>query len=178
MNGIIEKYKTEVIPALQKDFGHKNATSVPQIDKVVVNVGVGKAKDSNMIELAEKTIRRITGQHPVKTKAKKSIAGFKLREGTVVGLTVTLRGKKMTDFIEKLIHVTFPRVRDFRGLSVKSFDEQGNLSIGLKEHMAFPEIRPDEVEQVHGIEVTIKTTADNAEEGAALLKGLGFPFKK
>ena len=145
--------------------------------KVIVHVGTGAGvKDAKFLETAEATLRRITGQVPVKTIAKKSIANFKIREGMVVGLKVTLRGRRMEDFLTKLINVALPRVRDFRGISPKVVDRTGNAAIGFKEHLVFPEIRTDEVERVHGLEVIIDTTATTQAEGVALLRHLGFPF--
>ncbi len=172
-------YNKEVIPKLKKEFGYKNVNAVPTIKTITLNVGLGQGlKDARYLETAENTLSRITGQKPVMTKARKSIAGFKIREGNTVGMKVTLRGKRMWDFLEKLIKVSLPRVRDFRGLPPKAFDRSGNYSIGFKEHMAFPEIRSDEIELVHGLQVTIGTTAKNSQEGKALLKNLGLPLKK
>ncbi|MBU0531472.1 MAG: 50S ribosomal protein L5 [Candidatus Uhrbacteria bacterium] len=174
-----EKYKKEVIPALQEQFGIANVMAVPKIEKVTINVGLGKdLKDSHYQEVVEDTLRRISGQNPVKTKARKSIAGFKIREGMVVGMKVSLRGKRMWDFLDKLVNVTFPRVNDFRGIDPKVIDRGGNFSYGFKEHIAFPEINPDEIDSLHGLEVVISTNADSKEEGLALFKSLGFPFKE
>ncbi|HAH03950.1 TPA: 50S ribosomal protein L5 [Candidatus Komeilibacteria bacterium] len=174
-----EKYNQEVIKAMKAQFGYKNNLAVPKIVKVTLNVGVGRAKDDpKAIEVAESTLSRISGQKPVVAKAKKSISAFKLREGMNVGLKVTLRGQRMWDFLTKLVGISLPRVRDFRGLSVKSVDQQGNLNLGFKENIMFPEIRPDEVEKIHGLEVSITTTADSYEAGLALFGLLGFPFKK
>ncbi|MBD3359712.1 MAG: 50S ribosomal protein L5 [Candidatus Buchananbacteria bacterium] len=174
-----EYYKKEVAPQLKESFGYTNNLAVPKLKKVVLNAGLGKGvKDSSFMETVENTLTRITGQKPVKTKAKKSISNFKIREGMVIGMKVTLRGETMYDFIEKLIKITLPRVRDFRGLSLKSIDKEGNLNIGIKEHIAFPEIQADEIEKLHGLEMAIVTTAKNREEGEALFKALGFPFKK
>jgi len=173
-----EKYQKEISPKLKEEFGYKNNLQVPKLDKVVLNSGLGKGlKDSAFIENVESTLTRISGQKPVKTKAKKSISNFKIREGMEIGMKVTLRGKRMYDFIEKFIKVTLPRVRDFRGLNPKSVDKEGNLNIGIKEHIAFPEIKADEIEKLHGLEVTVVTTAKTKKEGLALLKALGFPFK-
>lgn len=172
-------YKKEVVPKLQKDFGYKNIQAVPVVKYVTVNIGLGAGlKDAKFLETTEKTLRRITGQKPVQTKARKSISGFKIREGMVVGEKVTLHGLRMWDFLEKLIKVTCPRVRDFQGLSVKSFDGQGNYSIGFKEHIAFPEIRSDEIELIHGLQVTVGTSAKTNKEAEALLRHLGFPLKQ
>jgi len=174
-----EKYQKETREFLKKEFGFKNLMAVPKILKVTVNVGIGKAKDDpKMIETAENTIKRITGQQPVYTKSKKSISAFKVREGMKVGLKVTLRGNRQWDFLEKLVRVSFPRVRDFRGLSPKIVDKQGNLNIGFKEHIVFPEIKSDEIEKIHGLEVAITTTAGTYAKGLALFKHLGFPFQE
>ncbi len=175
---LLTKYKNTVVPAMKKRFGYKNNLRVPKLDKVVLNVGLSQnSKDQKYILMVEDTLKRITGQKPVPKKAKKSISEFKIRQGQVIGLVVTLRGPRMYDFLDKLINLTLPRVRDFRGLREKSFDGQGNFSIGFRENIAFPEINPNEVEKLHGIEVTIGTTAKNNEEGLALLKLLGFPFR-
>ena len=174
-----EIYKKEIIPKLKEAFGYKNALQVPKIEKVVLNVGVGKGlKDKAFIENVTSTLTRISGQKPVETKAKKSISNFKIREGQVVGMKVTLRGQRMYDFLEKLINISLPRVRDFRGLSLKALDKDGNLNIGIKEHIAFPEIKADEIEKLHGLEIAIITTAKTKKEGEALLKAFGFPFKE
>ncbi len=174
-----EIYKKEIIPELKKEFGYKNNMQVPKLEKVVLNAGLGKGlKDSTFIDNVENTLTRITGQKPIKTKAKKSISNFKIREGMVIGMKVTLRDKRMFDFIEKLIKITLPRVRDFRGLSLDSVDKEGNLNIGIKEHISFPEIKADEIERLHGLEIAIVTTAKDKKEGIALFKALGFPFKK
>jgi large subunit ribosomal protein L5 len=172
-------YKTEVVPKLKSEFGYNNIHAVPTVSSVILNVGLGAGvKDAKYIETAEKTLTRITGQKPVQTKARKSVSGFKIREGSVVGMKVTLRGKRMWDFLEKLIKVSLPRVRDFRGLSQKAFDGQGNYSIGFKEHIAFPEIRSDEIERIHGLQVTIATSAQTNAESKSLLTHLGLPLKK
>ena len=179
MHRLIEKYKKEVQPVLKEKFGYKNNMAVPGIEKVVVNVGTGPGlKDPKFNEVVYDTLTRITGQKPVKTKAKKSISNFKIRAGLVVGTMVTLRGKRMNDFVDKLINITLPRVRDFRGLDTKSVDAQGNLNISFKEHVSFPEIKADEVEKIHGLQVTIVTSAKNKEEGLELFKLLGFPFQQ
>jgi len=172
-------YKQEVLPKLRSEFGYKNVHSVPTLKSVTLNVGLGAGlKDAKIIETAEKTLTKISGQKPVNTKARKSIATFKIREGNVVGMKVTLRGKRMWDFMEKLIKVSLPRVRDFRGLSRKAFDGQGNYSIGFKEHIAFPEIHSDEIDLIHGLQVTIATSATTDEESMSLLTHLGLPLKK
>lgn len=173
-----ESYQKQVIPQLKKEFGYKNIFQVPKIEKVVLNVGLGRGlKDSSFIETVESTLTRISGQKPVKTKAKKSISNFKIRAGMDIGMKVTLRGKRMYNFVEKLIKVTLPRVRDFRGLPTEKIDNKGNLNIGIKEHISFPEIKADEIEKLHGLEVAVITNAKNKEEGLALFKALGFPFK-
>lgn len=172
-----ERYQKEIVPALKSKFGITNANAVPKVTSVTVSVGLSQGiKDPKILEVVEQTLRRITGQQPVKTKAKKSIASFKLREGQVVGMMVTMRGKRMWDFLTRLNAFTFPRIRDFRGISSKMIDGRGNMSIGFRENLAFPEIRPDEVERVHGLQVTVSTTAGTRERGDALLRALGFPF--
>ncbi len=176
---LLETYRTKVAPALQKEFGFKNLYAVPTIKKITLNVGLGKGlKDAKYLEAAEKTLRSITGQSPVKTKARISISTFKIRKGMVVGMKVTLRGKRMWDFLEKMITLSLPRVRDFRGLPSDAFDGQGNYSIGFSEHISFPEIATDEVETIHGLQVTVATNADTDAEARALLKGLGLPIKE
>lgn len=174
-----ERYSKEIAPALAKELGIKNPMAVPTVSAVSVSVGLSQgSKDAKLLETVEQTLTRITGQRPVKTKAKQSIASFKIRQGMVVGTRVTLRGPRMWHFLEKLLSVTMPRIRDFRGISSKGVDEGGNLSIGFREFLAFPEIRPDEVERLHGLEVTITTTAGNRARGLALLKALKVPFHK
>ncbi len=172
-------YQDKVVAEMKKQFNYKSVMQVPKITKVVLNVGVGKfLKEANFVENVEKTLNKITGQKPVRTKAKTSISNFKVREGMEVGVMVTLRGARMYDFLEKLIKVTFPRVRDFRGISDKGFDRRGNFSIGFKENLAFPEVKVEEVDKIHGLQININTTAKNKEEGKALLSHLGFPFVK
>lgn len=174
-----ELYKKKILPEIKSKFGYKNDFEAPKINKVVVNVGIGKfSKDKAYIENVVSSLSRITGQKPVLTKSKKSISGFKVREGSIVGAMATLRGKRMYDFLEKLVHVAFPRIRDFRGLDTKGVDSKGNLSIGFREHLAFPEIKADEVDKIHGMEVCISTTAKTKDDGLELFKLLGFPFKK
>jgi large subunit ribosomal protein L5 len=175
---IVERYKKEVIPEMKKIFGYKNDLAVPQLVKAVINVGVGRAlKDDKFLDHVTNTLIRITGQKPVMTKAKKSISAFKIRAGMVVGLKVNLRGRRMYDFVDKLINVALPRVRDFRGLEARSIDNRGNLTIGFPEHLVFPEIKSDEVEKLHGLEVVIDTNAKSQQEGLTLFKLLGFPIK-
>lgn len=176
-NNLLEHYRKQAIPAMQAEFKLKNTLAVPRLLKVVINIGLSQSnKDSKMADVAVKTLNRITGQKPVLTKAKKSISNFKIRQGMVVGAMVTLRGQRMYDFVEKFTRVALPRVRDFRGLSPKSIDAQGNLSVGFKEHLIFPEIRSDEVEAIHGLEVSIATSAKNREQGKKLFELMGFPF--
>jgi len=174
-----ELYQKEILPKMKEKFGYKNNMAAPKISKVTLNVGVGRfSKDEAYLKEVEKTLINISGQKPVRIKAKQSISGFKIREGMIVGIKVILRNQRMEDFIEKLVHITFPRTRDFRGLSLKSIDKQGNFTIGIKEHLAFPEIHPDAVDNVHGLEICISTTAKTKEEGMELFKLTGFPFKK
>jgi large subunit ribosomal protein L5 len=164
---------------LKQQRGFENVMQVPRLEKVTINVGLGKSiKDSGFIDSVEASLTHIAGQKPVRTLAKKSISNFKLREGMPIGMKVTLRGDKMYDFLEKLIHITLPRVRDFRGINTKAVDASGNLTIGIKENIAFPEIKADAIERMHGLEVTITTTADNREDGLALFQAIGIPFKK
>lgn len=174
-----EYYLKKVVPGLIAEFHYKNNLQAPRLEKVILNVGLSKGlKDATFIDTVESTLTRISGQKPAKTKAKKSISNFKIRQGMVIGMKVTLRGKRMYDFIEKLIKVTLPRVRDFRGLDWHSLDKKGNLSIGIKEHISFPEIRSDEIEKLHGLEIAIVTTAKDQEHAKALFLALGFPFKQ
>ncbi|MDO8499940.1 MAG: 50S ribosomal protein L5 [bacterium] len=178
-NNLYKKYKEVVVPALQKELGLKNIMQVPRVNKVVVNAGIGRfIKEPHFIENVEKTFANITGQKPVRTLSKKAISNFKIREGQEIGVMVTLRGPKMYHFLEKLLNVTFPRVRDFRGISDKGFDQNGNYTIGFKENVAFPEIKAGDVEKIHGLQLIINTTAHTKAEGRALLAGLGFPFTK
>ncbi len=174
-----KKYDEEVIDALKKEFKYENVHQIPKLNKVVINMGVGEAcHNSKLAEVIVAQLTKIAGQRAVATKAKKSIASFKLREGMPVGCMVTLRGERMYDFIQKLICVVLPRIRDFRGISSKSFDGRGNYTLGLKEQSLFPEISYDEIDTVLGMNISIITTANTDEEGRALLKYLGMPFKK
>lgn len=178
LHPVLKRYRETVVPALKERFEISNLNAVPRLEKVVLNIGLGKVQgDAKAIETAQLTLIRISGQKPVLTKARKSISAFKLREGTVIGAKVTLRGPRMLDFIGKLVNVTLPRVRDFQGLDPKGFGQSGNYTLGFKENLAFPEIKSDEVERLHGLEVTIVTTATTPEQGLALLTGLGFPFR-
>jgi large subunit ribosomal protein L5 len=168
-----------VKPELMKKFGYASPMAVPRIEKVVINQGLGEAKDdSKVLDKAAKELSLIALQKPVITKAKKSISNFKLRQGMPIGLKVTLRGARMYTFLEKLVHVALPRIRDFRGINPNSFDGRGNYNLGIKEQLVFPEITYDMVDQVRGMDITIVTTAKNDEEARALLEGLGFPFRK
>ncbi len=172
-------YKEKIKPQLKAKLDLKNDFAVPKVEKVVVNAGVGKTlKDAKLLDSIIEDLKRITGQSPVKTIAKKSIAGFKIRENQVVGVTVTLRGQRMYDFLEKLIRVALPRVRDFKGVDPKSFDGKGNYSIGLREHIVFPETSPEHLEHTFGFEVNIRTNAGNDKAAHELLKSLGFPFRQ
>ena len=173
------KYKSTIAPALKSEFGFKNPMMVPTLSKVIVNMGVGDAaRDSKLIEGAIRDLVTITGQKPQVTKARKSIAQFKLREGQPIGAHVTLRGDRMWEFADRLLSIALPRIRDFRGLSPKQFDGRGNYTFGLTEQVVFPEIEQDKVDRPRGMDITFVTTAKNDAEGRALLKALGFPFKE
>ena len=172
------RYREEVLPRLRQELGYANAMEVPRLQKVVINMGVGDAlKDARMLEAATQDLAVIAGQRPVVTKARKSIAGFKLREGMSIGAKVTLRGDRMWEFVDRLITVAIPRIRDFRGLSRRSFDGHGNYTLGLTEQLIFPEVDYDKVVKVRGMDITVATTAQTDDEGRALLIGLGFPFE-
>ena len=176
---LLEKYRKEVVPSLIEKFGYKNVMAVPKIEKAVVNVGFGKrASESAMIEKIIEGLAEITGQRPIMTKARLSIAGFKLREGVAIGAKTTLRSTRMYDFIDRLISVALPRSRDFRGIDPKSIDPRGNLSIGIKENNIFPEVSYESLKDVFGLEVTVTTTAKTLEEGEELVRLMGFPIKK
>ena len=179
MNRLNQKYKETVVPALMKQFNYKSVMEVPYIDKVVINIGVGDAiPNSKALDDAVAELAAITGQAPVITKAKKSIANFKVREGMPIGCKVTLRREKMYDFLDKLMNISLPRVRDFRGVSDTSFDGRGNYTLGIKEQIIFPEIDYDKINKVRGMDVVIVTTAKTNEEAKALLTEMGMPFKK
>lgn len=180
MNRLKEKYNKEIVAQLKKELNIKNMLALPRVGKIVLNAGIGKKiiQDQQFKDVAVKTFERITGQHPVLTLAKKSISNFKIRQGMVVGVKVTLRGERMYAFLDKLINVALPRVRDFRGIDEKSIDKNGNLNIGFPEYLVFPEIRSDEVEKLHGLEVTIVLNNANKESGRILLEKIGIPFKK
>jgi large subunit ribosomal protein L5 len=179
MNIMHERYQKEIAPALFKQFGFKNVMQVPRIDKIVVNIGVGEALDNaKALDAAVGDLATVTGQHPVTTKARKSIANFKLREGRLIGAKVTLRGERMWAFLDRLLNIALPRVRDFRGVSANAFDGRGNYTLGLKDQLVFPEIEYDKIDKLRGMEVTIVTTARNDEHARALLQMLGMPFGK
>jgi large subunit ribosomal protein L5 len=173
-----DRFRDDALPRLQSELGLANPMQVPRLEKVVLNMGVGDAlKDGRMLEAAVEDLTIITGQKPVITKARKSIAGFKLREGMAIGAKVTLRGDRMWEFIDRLVSIAIPRIRDFRGLNPGSFDGRGNFTLGLTEQLIFPEIDYDKVAKVRGMDITIATTAKNDEQGRALLVALGFPFE-
>ncbi len=176
-NRIKELYTKSVVPALVKKFNYENVNQVPKLVKITINSGLGDVKDnSKSVQIAQEEIKQITGQKPVLTTAKKSVANFKIREGMNVGLKVTLRGERMYEFFDKLISIALPRVRDFRGVSTKSFDGRGNYSMGVKEQLIFPEISYDQVEKIRGFDICITTTANTDEEARELLRELGMPF--
>ena len=173
-----EHYQKKVVPALTKEFGYKNRMAVPKIDKISVNIGLGEAtQNAKLMDGAVNELAQITGQRPVVTKATKSIAAFKLRQGMSIGCMVTLRGDRMYEFFDRLVNVALPRVRDFRGVSPRAFDGRGNYTLGLREQIIFPEVDYDRVEKIRGLNVSIVTTATTDEEGLALLTGLGMPFR-
>ena len=179
MNALKERYRKEIVPALMKELGLKNIMQVPKMEKIVLNIGMGEAiDDAKTLDAAVADIKVITGQKPVITKAKKSIANFKLREGYSVGVKVTLRGEKMWSMLDRLLNIALPRVRDFRGVSRKSFDGRGNYTLGLREQLIFPEVEYDSIDKIRGMEITFVTTAPNNEQATALLKHLGLPFRK
>jgi len=174
-----EKYRAELCEQIQKKLGLKNIMQVPRITKITLNMGVGEAvADKKVLEHALKDMQQISGQKPIKTLAKKSVAGFKIRDGYPIGCKVTLRRERMYEFLDRLVTIAIPRIRDFRGLNPKSFDRQGNYSMGVTEQIIFPEINYDEIDTIRGMDITISTTARNADEGRALLEAFNFPFKK
>ena len=178
-NRLKEKYTTEIVPALFKKFGYSSVMQVPHLEKVVINIGVGEAtQNSKLLDDAVKELTQIAGQKPVVTKAKKSIATFKLREGMPIGCKVTLRGERMYEFLDKLFNISLPRVRDFRGVSKTAFDGRGNYTLGVKEQLIFPEINYEQVARVRGMDIVIVTTATKDEEAKELLTLLGMPFSK
>jgi large subunit ribosomal protein L5 len=177
VNGLQERYQAEVVPALQRQFGYDNPMQVPRLSKIVVNIGLGEAlQNAKAIDAAVGDLTLITGQKPIVTRAKRSIAQFRLRTGNAIGAKVTLRGERMWDFLERLTRVALPRIRDFRGVPSKSFDGRGNYSLGLREQLAFPEIDYDTVDRLRGLEISIVTTAQTDEESKHLLELLGMPF--
>jgi large subunit ribosomal protein L5 len=174
-----ERYQQEVVPALQNAFNYSNVMEIPKIQKVVVNIGLGEAMgNSKALDAAVTDMTTITGQKPIQTKARKSIANFKLREGVVIGVKVTLRGYRMWAFLDRLLNVALPRVRDFRGVSADAFDGRGNYTLGLKDQLIFPEIEYDKIDKLRGMEITVVTTAKNDEHARAMLRFLGMPFRK
>ena len=176
---IQEQYINEVVPALESKFGYKNPMQVPKLVKIVVSSGLGDIKDNaKSVQMAQAELKQITGQQPVLTKAKKSVANFKVREGMTIGIKVTLRGKMMYDFYDKFVSIALPRVRDFRGVPTESFDGKGNYCMGIKEQLIFPEIQYDQVEKIRGMDICFVTTAKTDEEARELLRAMGMPFKK
>ena len=172
-------YKDTVVAELQKQFGYKSVMQVPRIEKITLNMGVGEAiSDKKVLEHATNDLTAISGQKPITTVARKSVAGFKIREGYPIGTKVTLRGERMWEFLERLISISIPRIRDFRGLNPKSFDGRGNYSMGVREQIIFPEIEYDKIDKIRGLDITITTSAKDNEEGLALLSAFDFPFKK
>lgn len=179
MNKLKEKYQKEIVPALTKAFQYKNVMQVPRVEKVVLNIGLGEAMDNaKALEAAVSDLTQITGQKPIMTKARKSIANFKLREGRIIGAKVTLRGERMWSFLDRLLNVTLPRVRDFRGVSPDAFDGRGNYTLGLRDQLVFPEIEYDKIDKLRGLEITIVTTAGSDDHARLLLQLLGMPFRK
>ncbi|NLX08535.1 MAG: 50S ribosomal protein L5 [Chloroflexi bacterium] len=178
-NQLLERYRNEVAPALMEEFGYSSEMQIPRVKKVVVNIGVGEALDNaKALDAAVEDMRKITGQQPVITKARKSIAAFKLREGRSIGVKVDLRGERMWAMLDRLINVALPRTRDFSGVNPDSFDGRGNYTLGLREQLYFPEIEYDKIDKVRGMEITIVTTANTDEEGRRLLRLLGMPFRE
>ena len=179
MSRLKEMYQNEIVDAMIKKFGYKNVMEVPKLDKIVINMGVGEAKDNaKVLETAVKELETITGQKLVVTRAKKAIANFKLREGMAIGCKVTLRGEKMYEFLDRLVNLALPRVRDFRGVNPDAFDGRGNYALGIKEQLIFPEIEYDKIDKVRGMDIIFVTTANTDEEARELLKEFGMPFKK
>jgi large subunit ribosomal protein L5 len=179
MSRLRERYKAEIIPQLMKSGGYENVMQVPRLDKVVLNIGIGEATQNvKVLEAAERDLATISGQHPVTTRAKRSIAAFKLRSGMPIGLKVTLRGERMYDFLDKLVNAALPRMREFQGVSRNSFDGWGNYTLGVKEQVIFPEVDYDKIDKARGLEVSIITTAETDDEARNLLEALGVPFQK
>lgn len=174
-----ENYQKKIIPQMEEKFGFKNAMLAPRVTQIVINIGFGHhAKEKEYIDGVGKGLTKISGQKPIFTKAKKSVSAFKIREGQVIGAKVTLRGQRMYDFLDKLVNITFPRVRDFRGISDQAVDSSGNLTVGFKDYSCFPEIKVEEIDNIFGLEVCLATSAKNRETGLELFRLLGFPFKK
>lgn len=179
MSRLIEKYRNEVVPALMEEFKYENIMQVPKLEKIVINMGVGAAvQDPKQLDAAVRELAQITGQRPVVTKARKSIAAFRIRTGMRIGAKVTLRGKRMYEFFDRLVNVALPRVRDFGGVNPNSFDGRGNFAMGVKEQLIFPEISYDQVDRVRGMDIIITTTAKTDEEARSLLRHLGMPFRE
>jgi large subunit ribosomal protein L5 len=179
MSRLQEKYQNELVGQLQETLGLKNRMEVPRITKITLNMGVGEAvADKKVLENARADMEKISGQRPITTLARKSVAGFKIRDGMAIGCKVTLRRERMYEFLDRLVNIAIPRIRDFRGLNPRSFDRFGNYSMGVAEQIIFPEINYDEIDALRGLDITITTTARNAEEGRALLKAFNFPFKQ
>ena len=174
-----EQYRDELAPKLKETLGLENSMEIPKITKITLNMGVGEAvADKKIMEKAREDMEKISGQKPITTLARKSVAGFKIRDGMPIGCKVTLRRERMYEFLDRLVNIAIPRIRDFRGLNPKSFDKQGNYSMGVQEQIIFPEINYDEIDAIRGLDITISTSAKNAEEGRALLEAFNFPFKK
>ncbi len=179
MDRIEKKYKSEITPALKDKFGYKNLMQVPKLEKIVVNMGLGEAiQNGKVLDFAVADMAKITGQQPLVTRARKSIANFKLREGMAIGCKVTMRGRRMYEFWDRLVNVALPRIRDFKGVSPKSFDGRGNYAMGLREQVVFPEIDYDKIDKIRGMDVVVVTTADKDEEAFELLRYMGMPFRK
>src|SRR5713101_1407736 len=179
MARLLDRYRTEIVPRLAEKFGRKNSLSCPRLQKIVVNMGVGKAlQDKNRMQQSADQLAQITGQRPQITKAKKSVSGFRLREGNEIGCRVTLRGQRMYEFLDRLISIALPRIRDFRGINPKSFDGHGNYSLGLSEQMVFPEIDPDKVTFTQGMDITFVTSTNSDDESRELLRSFGMPFRE
>lgn len=179
MSRLKERYQKEIIPALMKQPGYKNIMQVPRLEKIVLNIGLGEAiQEGKALEAAEKDLTAISGQHPVTTRAKRSIAAFRLREGMPIGMKVTLRGERMYEFFDRLVNAVLPRIREFQGVSTNAFDMRGNYTLGLKDQIPFPEVDYDKIDKARGLEVSIVTTANTDDEGRSLLELLGMPFAK
>ena len=179
MSRLKQRYQKEVIPAMNKEYAYPNVMAIPKLEKIVINIGLGEAiQNAKLLDNASDELGQIAGQKPVITRAKKSIASFKLRKGMPIGCSVTLRGERMYEFFDRLVNTALPRVRDFRGLSTKSFDGRGNFAMGLREHIVFPEIDYDQVDEVWGMDVIVCTTAKSDDEARALLRGFNFPFRQ